>query len=112
LPTKEGVVLGTPRYFSPEQAKGERDLDARSDVYAVGIVLYEMLAGRDPFDHCLTLNDLYRAHIAEPPLPPSARLSQPISAALDRIVMRALAKARNERFPDALAFADALEDFM
>jgi serine/threonine protein kinase len=104
-PTDEGVSLGTPRYFSPEQARGLRDLDARCDVYAVGLLLYGMVVGRGPFDHHTQLRDLFRAHALEEPRPPSAGASQRLPAELDRIVMCALTKAREERFPDATRFA-------
>jgi eukaryotic-like serine/threonine-protein kinase len=107
-PTGENVTLGTPRYFSPEQARGARDLDARSDLYSVGLVLYGMVAGRGPFDQYRRLSELFHAHAVEAPLPPSAVAPQPVPEVLDRIVARALAKPREERFPDAQSFADAL----
>ncbi|MEZ4310884.1 MAG: serine/threonine-protein kinase [Polyangiaceae bacterium] len=112
LPTGDNISMGTPRYFSPEQARGERDLDARSDVYAVGLVLYVMLVGHGPFDHYLYLEQIFRAHATELPFPPIATDGQIIPSELNAIVMRALAKPREERFPDAVAFADALSRFL
>lgn len=112
VPTAENVTLGTPRYFSPEQTCGARDLDARSDLYSVGLVLYRMVVGRGPFDQYRRLPELFRAQATEVPLPPSAAAPQPIPAAFDRIVMRALAKSREDRFSDSLAFARALSRFL
>lgn len=112
VPTGENIALGTPRYFSPEQARAARDLDARSDLYSVGLVLYAMVVGRGPFDHHRRFADLLHAQLTEAPLSPSTAAAQPIPAALDRILLRALAKPREERFPDALAFAEALSRFL
>jgi serine/threonine-protein kinase len=111
-PTGDGVLLGTPRFFSPEQARGERDLDARSDIYAVGLVLYVMLAGHGPFDHCTRLDEMFAAQAAGMPLPPSVGASQAIPPALERLVMRALAKPREARFQDAPAFIEEIERFL
>ena len=112
IPTAEGVTLGTPRFISPEQARGERDLDPRSDLYAVGLVLYGMLVGHGPFDHHEQIGALFRAQMTEPPKPASQAAPQPIPDALDKIVLRALRKPRNERHPDAMAFADDLGRFL
>jgi serine/threonine-protein kinase len=105
VPTAEDVAMGTPRFFSPEQAAGG-PIDARSDVYAMGIVLYALLAGRGPFDHLTALADVLGAHIATPPAPPSQHA--PVPAALDAAVLRALAKRPADRFPSAAAFAEEL----
>jgi serine/threonine-protein kinase len=105
-PTGEGVLVGTPRYLSPEQARGE-PVDARADVYAAGLVLYALLAGRGPFEHRALL-DLLRAHASEVPDPPSRHAPGPIPAALDRAVMTALEKDPDRRFPGASAFAERL----
>lgn len=88
------VLFGTPRYTSPERARGERG-DGRSDIYSLGIVLYEILSGAAPFDGP-TADDLFLAHIADEP-PPLA-LDTP---AVVRIVQRALAKSPAERYQDA-----------
>lgn len=112
FPTAEGVTVGTPRYFSPEQARGERDLDARSDLYSVGLVLYRMVAGRGPFDEIDELGKLLQAHATVVPPAPSKVSAQPVPEELDRIVMKALLKNRDERHQDALVLADDLGRFV
>ncbi|XXY53924.1 serine/threonine-protein kinase [Sorangium sp. So ce269] len=105
--TEEGVVVGTPRYLSPEQASGEA-VDARSDVYAAGVVLYTLLAGRGPFEHVRPVHELLRAHASEVPAPPSRYAPRPVPPELDRAIMRALEKRPELRFPSAAAFAAEL----
>jgi serine/threonine protein kinase len=108
LPTAEGMAIGTPRFLAPEQAKGG-PIDSRADLYAAGCVLFWMLTGRDPFQHHVGLFPLLHAHVNEPPRPPSAAARQPISAALDRVVLRALAKKPEDRFCNAEAMMAALD---
>ncbi|WP_434043228.1 MULTISPECIES: serine/threonine-protein kinase [Sorangium] len=105
--TEEGVLVGTPRYLSPEQACGLA-VDARTDVYAAGVVLYTLLAGRGPFEHVRPVHELVRAHASEVPAPPSWHAPWPVPPELDRAVMRALEKRPELRFPDAPAFAAEL----
>lgn len=105
--TQTGVVMGTAEYMSPEQARSE-PIDARTDLYAVGVILFEMLTGRVPFRANGFMGTLSK-HIMEPP--PSPRQLAPladISRALERVILRALAKEPSERFPSAEAFAAAL----
>jgi serine/threonine protein kinase len=109
FPTDLDLMLGTPRFFSPEQALG-RPVDARSDLYSAGVVLYAMLAGRAPFDHYSALYELARAHAAEPPEPPSRYAGQPIPEALERVLRKALEKQPDDRFQTALAFSAALDE--
>jgi serine/threonine-protein kinase len=106
-PTEEGIAVGTPRFFSPEQARGQR-VDGRTDVYATGIVLYTLLAGRGPFDHISALFELTRAHAMEKPAPPSEYARQRIAPSLERAIMRALEKKPEDRFPSAAVFSAEL----
>ncbi len=105
--TEDGVLVGTPRFLSPEQAAGQ-PVDARADVYAAGLVLYTLLAGRGPFEHAGLLPDILRAHAAERPDPPSRHAPGPILPELDDAVMTALEKEPARRFPSAAAFAERL----
>ncbi|MEU2208333.1 protein kinase domain-containing protein [Streptomyces hygroscopicus] len=101
--TQTGMVVGTPQYLSPEQALG-RGVDARSDLYSVGIMLFELLTGRLPFDADSPLAIAY-AHVQEEPVAPST-INQAIPPAVDALVARALKKNPNERFPNAEAMRD------
>ena len=98
-------IVGTAQYFSPEQARGE-SVDARTDLYSTGVVLYEMLAGRPPFTGETAVSVAYQ-HVSEAVTPPSAH-NPGLSAALDEVVLRALAKDRNERFQSAEEFREHL----
>ena len=100
------AILGTAQYFSPEQARGEA-VDARTDLYSTGVVLYELLTGRPPFQGETAVATAYQ-HVSEPPTPPNA-LNHAVSPALNAVVMRALAKDRNERYQSAADFRSDLE---
>src|SRR3954470_7369426 len=93
--TRTGLLIGTLRYVAPEQIRGE-EVDRRTDVYALGVVLYQMLTGRVPFDGPTDFLIL-KAQLEETPSPPSAVVSG-VPAWLDRIVLKALAKAPADRF--------------
>jgi hypothetical protein len=103
--TSDRVVQGTAEYISPEQARGEA-LDGRSDIYSLGIVLYEMLVGRPPFDADGPVAVMYK-HLEEPPSLPLGT-----DPALQRIILRCLAKDPADRFDHAEDLARALDDFM
>ena len=98
-------IVGTAQYFSPEQAKGE-SVDARTDLYSTGVLLYEMLCGRPPFKGESAVSVAYQ-HVSEPVVPPS-QFDATISAELDAVVLRALAKDREERFQSAEEFREHL----
>jgi serine/threonine-protein kinase len=107
--TAAGRAMGTPHYMSPEQAMG-RLVDGRSDLYAVGLLLYEMLTGRPPFDG----EDSYAVgykHVHEAPVPPE-QVVPAVSPALSAIVMRCLAKQPAERYDRGFELADALLAFL
>ena len=103
--TSTGMILGTPQYMSPEQAEG-KSVDARADLYALGIILYEMLVGKVPFDSPSVPAILVK-HLKEPPQPPSS-LRGDIAPALEAIVLRCLAKEPSERFASADDLSRAL----
>ena len=102
--TRTGIVVGTPAYMSLEQAAGDADIDGRSDLFSLGVVLYEMLSGAAPFG-----GDTIQAMIA-------ARFTQPVpplpvtvaSPAFDEVLSRAMARFREQRYATAEEFADAL----
>src|SRR5262249_7367421 len=106
--TSTGHAVGTPTYMSPEQAAAERDIDGRSDIYSLGCVLFEMIAGAPPF-----AGKSWRAvtvrHISEPPA--LLRTVRPdVSEAIERVVNRMLAKSPDDRFPDAATLLRALRE--
>jgi serine/threonine-protein kinase len=107
--TRSGIVLGTPAYMSPEQIQGLK-VDARADIYSMGITLYEMLAGRVPFERAKdSENDfaVLAAHIDEQPPPPS-RFAPSIAPFVESAILKALAKQREERFSSCEEFGAAL----
>ncbi|MGW1268740.1 protein kinase domain-containing protein [Streptomyces sp. NPDC002491] len=101
--TQTGMVVGTPQYLSPEQALG-RGVDARSDLYSVGIMLFQLVTGRLPFEADSPLAIAY-AHVQEEPVAPSS-INRALPPAVDALVARALKKNPNERFPTAVAMHD------
>ena len=103
--TQSGMTLGTPPYMSPEQLAGEREIDGRSDIYSLGCVLYEMLAGQPPFAG--PLQSLAHQHLNVEPRPVS-ELRPSVTPELWRVLKRALAKAPADRFGTAGEMADAL----
>jgi tetratricopeptide (TPR) repeat protein len=104
--TQTGITIGTPAYMSPEQASGDGALDARSDVYALGCVLYTMLTGAPPFAEFPVQQSLTKRMLQAPPPPSVARPDIPHG--LDEVLMRALAPLPEDRYDGALAFDAAL----
>lgn len=98
-------IVGTAQYFSPEQAKGET-VDFRTDLYSTGVLLYEMLTGKPPFTGETAVSVAYQ-HVSETAPAPSS-INPSISAAIDSVVMKSLAKERNQRFQSASEFRVAL----
>ena len=98
-------IVGTAQYFSPEQAKGE-NVDARTDLYSTGVLLYEMLCGRPPFKGESAVSVAYQ-HVSEAVIPPS-QFDSSISPELDAVVLRGLAKDREDRFQTAEEFREHL----
>ena len=103
--TQVGTVIGTPSYMSPEQCRG-REVDGRSDIYSLGIILYEMLTGSVPF-HAKHSAEVVALHVSELPPPPSAR-NPSIPPAVEAVVMRALQKLPDARQQTAGEFAKEL----
>ncbi len=104
--TEPGLSVGTPAYMSPEQAVGDRDVDARSDVYSLGCVAYEMLSGEPPFT-AANVQALIAKIVMDPPSR-LARLRPDVPEHIDQAVHRAIAKAPADRFASAAEFAAAL----
>src|SRR5256714_5606514 len=102
--TRVGAILGTPLYMSPEQCRGER-LDARSDIYSLGIIAYQMLTGAPPFTG--DTSTIIRAH-KENQAPPVRELNKKVPKRVSRVIMSALEKDREQRPQTAMAFANAL----
>jgi serine/threonine-protein kinase len=110
-PTETGMVVGTPQYVSPEQAMGKRgdDLDGRSDLYSLGVTLYEMITGRLPFES-KTPMEMILHHVQTPPPPPQkVRPDLSLPPAVSALLMRALQKEPGRRFRTAEEMEAALE---
>jgi hypothetical protein len=105
--TATGAILGTPAYMSPEQGQGQGG-DERSDVYALGVILYEMVAGRVPFDADTPLAVIYK-HISDP-LPLPRHLNPALPEAVEQVILKALAKRPEDRYQRVADMAQALAD--
>ncbi len=106
--TGKGLAVGTPRSMAPEQHLGE-DVDARADLYATGLLLYELVTGEGPFDDLDGTPETFRAaHCRRLPTPPSMRARQAISPGVEHVILRALEKREDRRFASARQMAEAL----
>jgi eukaryotic-like serine/threonine-protein kinase len=108
--TATGTVLGTPYYLSPEQARGQRDIDHRSDLYAVGVIIYESVTGKVPFN-AENFNDLLFKIALESPRPLTAVVPQ-IDPGFSAIVERAMSRRREDRYQSAAEMAQALAQWL
>jgi len=104
--TEAGQLLGTPGYMSPEQAAG-RALDGRTDIFALGVVLYEMVTGVRPFPGPSSIDIIIATARDEPPAP--SRVVGGLSAELERVILRCLEKNADARYTDAAELMEALE---
>ena len=106
--TREGMVFGTPEFMSPEQARG-KTLDARSDIYSLGIIMYELLTGKLPFDARQPI-EYIQLHVNAQPIPLNDRVPElEFPEQLGRVIMKALAKEPEDRYSTAAEFAEALK---
>jgi serine/threonine protein kinase len=104
--THTGVIIGTPHYMSPEQASGDRDIDGRSDLYALGVIGYRMISGRLPFEGA-SVQEVITQHIARDPIPLSV-VAPDVPADLDGAIARCLAKDPDSRWNNAAALKESL----
>ncbi|MBN2191468.1 MAG: serine/threonine protein kinase [Polyangiaceae bacterium] len=105
--TTAGLAIGTPRYMSPEQASAGT-IDGRSDLYSTALLLYRLVAGRGPFDHHRTAQDVLVARQLEAPPAPSAFAHHPLPRRLDEVILKGLEREPKDRFQSAAEFAEAL----
>jgi eukaryotic-like serine/threonine-protein kinase len=104
--TRTGAVMGTPYYMSPEQAKGSKEMDHRSDLYSAGVILYEAITGQVPFA-AETFNELIFKIVLEAPAPPQQHVPD-LDPAFSSIMQKSMAREQRDRFQTAQEFADAL----
>jgi serine/threonine-protein kinase len=106
--TQDGVISGTPYFMSPEQARGRDDIDRRTDIYSLGAVGYALLTGHPPYEGKNPL-DVVIAHIHDDLVPPST-LHAEVPADLEQVILRCLAKRREDRFQDAESLEQSLSE--
>ncbi len=108
--TQEGMVFGTPEFMSPEQAQG-KTLDARSDIYSLAVILYEVLTGKLPFEARTPMEHI-QFHVTKPPIPLDDRVpGKKFPVGLGDVIAKALAKKPEDRYASAADFAEALKPF-
>ena len=107
--TRDGVVLGTPHYMAPEQGSDGALVDHRADLYALGCILFELLTGALPYDGKTSMEVMYKHHHAAIPRPSSRLTEIRIPATVDALVVRMLAKSRDDRYADARAVVNAID---
>lgn len=105
--TRTGAIMGTPYYMAPEQANGSRPVDARSDLYAIGVILYEAMTGRLPFE-AETVNELLFKIVLSAPTPPQSWVPG-LDSAFESIVLKGMAREAEDRFQTADEFLAALD---
>ena len=113
--TAEGMVVGTPAYMSPEQAQGLKSIDGRTDVWSLGVLLYEALTGRQPFQGNTAVEILMKAAKNAAPSPSRVVSKEAMAAfdpALEKVCLKALAKKPSERYASAEAFANDLDRWL
>ncbi|HEX7901190.1 MAG TPA: protein kinase, partial [Planctomycetota bacterium] len=113
--TAEGMVVGTPAYMSPEQAQGLKSIDARTDVWSLGVLLYEALTGRQPFQGNTAVEILMKASKNAAPSPSRVVTKEAMAAfdpAIEKVCLKALAKKPGERYASAEAFASDLDRWL
>jgi serine/threonine-protein kinase len=106
--TADGTITGSPLYMSPEQATGDREPDARSDIYSLGALLYFLVTARPPFENEKPIKVLI-SH-AHDPVPPPSKWRDDLPLDLESVIMRCLAKGPEERYQSATELATALDD--
>ena len=104
--TRTGSAMGTPYYMSPEQAMGMKDVDQRTDIWAMGVILYEALAGRRPFDGDSFLSVLHQ--ICAEPFPPPRKINRAVPVAFEEVILRAMSRDPDVRFQSAEEMRGAL----
>jgi serine/threonine-protein kinase len=107
--TRTGNLIGSLHYMSPEQVRGDPDIDGRTDIYSLGVVVYEMVTGRKPFDGNSEFS-IMKAHLEEPPVPPE-QVDASIAPDLSEVILIAMAKERSQRYQTAGEFLEALGRF-
>jgi serine/threonine-protein kinase len=108
LTTREGMIIGTPEYMSPEQARGVKDIDPRTDLYSMGVIMYECLTGRLPF-HNENVGDLI-IQVVTGTAPTVHELMPEVPLELSKVIEHAMARKREERFSSAVEMQSALLD--